>query len=37
MSWFRQVKYITNVTESEVSKQIIKIAQIISKYHKKPD
>ena len=37
MSWFRPLKYITNVTESEVTIQIMKIAQIIYKYHIKPD
>ena len=37
MSLFRPLKYITNVTESEVTIQIMKIAQIIYKYHIKPD
>ena len=37
MSRFRPLKYITNVTGSEVTTQIMKIAQIIYKYHIKPD
>ena len=37
MSWSRSLKYITNVTESEVTMQIMKIAQIIYKYHIKAD
>ena len=37
MSLFRSLKYITNVIESEVTIQIMKTAQIIYKYHIKPD
>ena len=36
MSLFRPLKYITNVTESEVRTQTMKIGQI-KNYHIKPD